>query len=96
MDDLKQTEQTNLAAAKTQELPAIRPPAHEDEEHFRASQGRIKQMIAANAPFSEILSTLVLLIEAQSPEMLCSVLLISDDVNHVKHVVAPVANLRFQ
>jgi hypothetical protein len=31
----------------------------------------------------------VLMIEAQSPEMLCSILLLSDDGNHVRHAVAP-------
>jgi hypothetical protein len=87
MDDLKQTEllteQTDPGAAKTQELPLVLLPAEDDDENFRAAQGRIMAMIAANAPLSEILSSLVLLIEAQSPEMLCSVLLLSDDGNHI-------------
>ena len=86
MADQKQTE---LAAAKTQELPAIKLPAQQDDGQFRAEQERIKQMIAANAPLSEILSNLVLMIEAQSPEMICSILLLSDDGNHVRHAVAP-------
>jgi GAF domain-containing protein len=89
MSDPKQTEQTELAAAKTQEFPAIPAPAQEDDEHFRAEQVRIKEMIAANVPLREILSSLVLMIEAQWPEMLCSVLQISDDGNHIRHVVAP-------
>ena len=89
---------TDLVAAKTQELPAVRravaPPenvatAQEDNEEFRAEQERIKAMIAADAPLSEILSNLVLMIESQSPEMLCSILLLSDDGNHVRHAVAP-------
>ena len=88
MDDLKQTEPTELAAAKTQKLPAVLP-SQEDDEQFRAAQGPILEMIAANAPLSEILSNLVLMIEAQSPEMLCSILLLSDDGNHVRHAVAP-------
>ena len=46
-------------------------------------------MIAADAPLNEILSNLVLMIESQSPEMLCSILLLSDDGNHVRHAVAP-------
>nr|ART40519.1 L762 [uncultured bacterium] len=46
-------------------------------------------MIAANAPLSEILKRLVLLIEAQSPGMLCSVLLLSDDGDHIRHGAAP-------
>ncbi len=89
MADQKQTE---LAAAKTLEMPAalpdVGPPAQEDDR-FRAEQERIKEMIAADAPLSEILSNLVLMIEAQSPEMLCSILLLSDDGNHVRHAVAP-------
>ncbi|MGI9065030.1 MAG: GAF domain-containing protein [Pyrinomonadaceae bacterium] len=89
MDDPKQTEPTELAAAKTQEFPATLSPAQADDEHFRAEQDRIKEMIAADAPLSEILSSLVLLIEAQSPEMLCSVLLLSDDGNHIRHGAAP-------
>ena len=88
MDDLKQTEPTELAAAKTQKLPAVLP-SPEDDENFRAEQGRIEEMIATKAPLSDILSSLVLMIEAQSPEMLCSILLLSDDGNHVRHAVAP-------
>ena len=90
MADQKQPE---LAAAKTQEMPAalptVAPPAHQDDSQFRAEQERILKMIAADAPLSEILSNLVLMIEAQSPEMICSILLLSDDGNHVRHAVAP-------
>ena len=60
--------QTDLAAAKTQEMPAVRPavasPTHQDDRQFRAEQERIMKMIANNAPLSEILSNLVLMIEA--------------------------------
>ena len=87
--DEKETKQTESSAAMTQEFPAVPVPAPEDDEQFRSSQNRIREMIAANAPLSEILATLVLLIEAQSPEMLGSVILISDDGNHIRHVVAP-------
>ncbi|HMG72655.1 MAG TPA: GAF domain-containing protein [Pyrinomonadaceae bacterium] len=94
MADQKQTE---LAAAKTEEMRVARPdvapadivPPVPDDRQFRAEQERIKEMIAADAPLSEILSKLVLMIEAQSPEMLCSILLLSDDGNHVRHAVAP-------
>ena len=93
MESPKQTElptaQTEPGAAKTEELTLILPPAQDDNEDFRAAQGLIMEMIAANAPLSEILSTLVLLIEAQSPDMLCSVLLLSDDGNHIRHGAAP-------
>ena len=79
--------QTDLVTAKTQKLPAM--TTAEDDEKFRVEQERIKAMIAADAPLSEILSNLLLMIESQSPEMLCSILLLSDDGNHVKHAVAP-------
>ena len=93
MENLKQselrTEQMDPSAARTQALPRTLPDAHKKEEAFRAGQSRILEMIAANAPLGEILKRLVLLIEAQSPEMLCSVLLISDDGNHIQHGAAP-------
>ena len=94
MSDQKQTEPD---AVKTKELPAVRPavsphdivPTAQEDKRFRAEQERIKAMIAADAPLSEILSDLVLMIESQSPEMICSILLLSDDGNHVRHAVAP-------
>ena len=73
----------------TQKFHASHSSSGENDEQFRAAQDRIKVMIAANAPLTEILSRLVLMIEGQSPEMLGSVLLISADGNHVWNVVAP-------
>jgi len=75
--------------AKTQKMPAARSQAGEDSEQFLAEQARIEQMIAGNAPLQDILSQLLLMIEAESPEMIASILLISEDGNHVKHAVAP-------
>jgi GAF domain-containing protein len=86
MGDQKQSE---LAAATTQKLPAIGAPAQEDSPKFTAEQKHIEEMINDDAPLIVILSELVLMIEAQSPEMLCSILLLSDDGNHVRHAVAP-------
>jgi two-component system, cell cycle sensor histidine kinase and response regulator CckA len=84
MSDPKQTE---LSLAKTLELPAINwPPA---DENFLDEQERIEQMIASAVPINEILSELVLMIEKRVPEMICSILLISDDGNHIRHSVAP-------
>ena len=59
------------------------------EDAFREGQGRILEMIAANVPLAEVLSSLLLLIEAQHEEMYCSVLLLSDDGAHVRHGAAP-------
>ncbi len=88
MDNLKQTAPLD-SFAKTQELNLALLPAENDNEDFRAEQTRVRDMIEADAPLSEILSNLVLMIEAQSPEMLCSVLLLSDDGNHIRHGAAP-------
>ncbi|MCA1579354.1 MAG: GAF domain-containing protein [Acidobacteria bacterium] len=86
MSDEKQTE---LDSAPTQQLPTLGAPAEEDSPKFAAEQKRVEEMIAADAPLRDVLSELVLMIEAQSPEMLCSILLLSDDGNHVRHAVAP-------
>ncbi|HSV33345.1 MAG TPA: GAF domain-containing protein [Pyrinomonadaceae bacterium] len=80
------TQPLDLATANTAELP---PPPDKTEEEFRAGQSRVLEMIAANAPLGKILERLVLLIEAQAPGMLCSVLLLSDDGNHIRHGAAP-------
>ena len=92
MDDPAET--TDPTAAKTAPLPRIEPAApktraEKNEEDFRLGQSRILQRLATNAPLSEILTRLVQLIEAQSPDMLCSVLLLSEDGDHVRHGAAP-------
>jgi GAF domain-containing protein len=88
------TEPSEAAAAKTARLPrldsgAFRIEHEKTEEEFRLGQSKILQKLAANAPLSEILERLVLLIEAQAPGMLCSVLLLSEDGDHVRHGAAP-------
>ena len=81
--------ETPLASAPTQQLPALETLAQNDDPKFAAEQQRIEELIDADTPLHEILSELVLMIEAQSPEMLCSILLLSNDGNHVRHAVAP-------
>src|SRR6185295_9077349 len=81
-------------AEKTQKLPrletvSVKPDAEKKQDDFRRGQNKILQRLAANAPLAEILERLVLLIEAQSPGMLCSVLLLSEDGDHVRHGAAP-------
>ena len=71
--------------AKTQKLR----PLVIDEQGLQEGQQKVGEMIAANTPLAEILENLVLMIEAQSPDMLCSVLLLSDDGNHIRHGAAP-------
>lgn len=93
MDELEKTLVPNTAlepsTAKTAKLPRVLPGADKSEEDFGVGQSRILGMIAANAPLSEILKRLVLLIEAQAPDMLCSILLLSDDGDHIRHGAAP-------
>jgi len=85
---MAEEKQTELASATTQKLQAIDAPA-QDNPKLEVDQKRIEDLIAANKSLHDILSELVLMIEAQSPEMLCSILLLSDDGNHVRHAVAP-------
>lgn len=81
--------ETDFDSSPTQKLRAFDVPAKPDDAKFQAEQHRIEDMIAAAAPLHDVLSELVLMIEAQSPEMLCSILLMSNDGNHVRHAVAP-------
>jgi GAF domain-containing protein len=88
------TTKLDPALAKTAPLPRIDTDAFpraadKKEEEFRLGQSRILQRLAADAPLSEILERIVLLIEAQSPDMLCSVLLLSEDGDHIRHGAAP-------
>ena len=93
-NDLTETRAFEATAAKTAPLPRLQPEADKavadkKEEDFRFGQSQVLRMIAANAPLSQILDRLVKLIEAQAPDMLCSVLLLSDDGDHVRHGAAP-------
>ena len=95
MDDPEKTLILEDKAEKTQKLPRLETnlfktdAEKKKQDEFRRGQNKILQRLAANAPLSEILERLVLLIEAQSPGMLCSVLLLSDDGDHVRHGAAP-------
>ena len=93
MEDLEQSkspiDEADTSAAKTLMLPRSDPAMNQADADFQAGQSRVLRMIAANAPLSDILTSLVLLIEAQSPGMLCSVLLLSNDGNHIQHGAAP-------
>ncbi|HEV8367985.1 MAG TPA: GAF domain-containing protein [Pyrinomonadaceae bacterium] len=93
MEDINQpassAEPVEPSTAVTRALPRVLPDAQENEETFEAGQKRVLKMIAFNSPLSEILASLVTLIESQAPEMLCSVLLLSADGNHIEHGAAP-------
>jgi PAS domain S-box-containing protein len=59
------------------------------EEFFLFDQSRVLEMIAANASLSEVLTSLVLLMEGQADGLRCSILLLSRDGKHVRHGAAP-------
>src|SRR5262249_51547560 len=63
--------------------------AHQKEKEVRERKGGRLEIIAANQPLDEVLTSLMLLIEAQHDEMFCSVLLLSEDGTHVRHGAAP-------
>jgi GAF domain-containing protein len=86
----------NLSDAPTEQLTmsdemreAVQGARVTDEEAFQVAEQHVEDLIAARAPLGEILSTIVRMIEAQSPGMLCSVLLLSPDGNHIQHGAAP-------
>jgi PAS domain S-box-containing protein len=58
-------------------------------EALRVGQSRILEMIATGRPLSETLLALARLVESQSQGMLCSVLLLDRDGEHLRHGAAP-------
>jgi PAS domain S-box-containing protein len=58
-------------------------------ETLRDEESRILEMIARDAPLEEILEKLVLVVEAQFTGLLCSVLLLDEDGQHMRHGAAP-------
>src|ERR1700741_2839620 len=63
--------------------------SREAEDAFRAGPGRVLEMIGRGVTLSEVLASLVTLIEAQSEGMICSVLQLSEDGKHIRHGAAP-------
>src|SRR5256886_10264931 len=62
---------------------------HEKEEPFYAGQGRILEMIVTSAPLADILTRIVLLMEAQADGLRCSIQLLSNDGKRVRLGAAP-------
>ena len=58
-------------------------------EALRDGESHILEMIARDAPLEEILEKLVLVVEAQFVGLLCSVLLLDEDGQRVRHGAAP-------
>jgi PAS domain S-box-containing protein len=60
-----------------------------EEEFFRVGQSRVLEMIAADAPLPDVLTSLVLLMEGQAEGLRCSILLLNRDGKRVRHGAAP-------
>ena len=58
-------------------------------EALRDDENRILEMIARDGPLDEILKNLVWVMESQFAGLLCSVLLLDEDGQHVRHGAAP-------
>ena len=58
-------------------------------EAFRAGQSQILERIAAQVPLHDVLNSLVQLVEAQSEGILCSISLLDEDRQHLRHTFAP-------
>jgi PAS domain S-box-containing protein len=58
-------------------------------EALRDGESRILEMIVRDAPLKETLEKLVLLVEAQFADLLCSVLLLDEDGQHMRSGAAP-------
>jgi PAS domain S-box-containing protein len=57
-------------------------------EAFREGESRILEMIARDVPLEKILESLVHVVESQFAGSLCSVLLLDEDCQHVRHGAA--------
>jgi len=58
-------------------------------EELNKTQSKVLEMITGGEPLLKTLDALLRMIEAQSPEMLCSILLMEADGIHVRHAAAP-------
>jgi PAS domain S-box-containing protein len=56
---------------------------------LREGQGEVLELIARDAPLTDVLERLLLVIEGQSPGVLCSVLLLDEDGVSVRPAAAP-------
>ena len=58
-------------------------------EELVNGQNKLLEMIVTGRPLPETLTALILFIEKQAPELLCSVLLLDEDGIHMRHGSAP-------
>jgi PAS domain S-box-containing protein len=73
-------------------------PTTEENWQLLEGQNRVLEQIAQGRPLPKILDSLLAVIQARCPEMLCSILLLDRDGIHVRHGAArglPAAFMRF-
>ena len=63
--------------------------ARKKNEALVAGQRSVFKMLAEEAPIAEVFATLLQVIEAQSPRMLGSILLLDSEGKHLRHAAAP-------
>ncbi len=63
-------------------------PAKQESTQLLEGQNRVLELIARGAPLPHILDSLLGVIQAQCPGMLCSILLLDPDGTHVRHSAA--------
>ena len=63
--------------------------SRKQNEALLNGQKQVLELMAAGTPLAESLTALLRLLEAQSPEMHCSILLLDADGVHVRHGAAP-------
>jgi PAS domain S-box-containing protein len=63
--------------------------ARKQHEALLTGEKQVLEMIARNEPLEATLTAIVRIIETQAPDMLCSVLLLDADGQHLRHGAAP-------
>lgn len=69
--------------------PAFGHSCENSVEQLLAAHNQILEMISTNAPLEETLTSLVILIESQFEGLLCSIVLVDEDGQHLRHGAAP-------
>jgi signal transduction histidine kinase len=71
------------------DLAALAARDERQAEETLRGQARILEMIVAGAPLAVTLANLIGLIESQMPGSICSILLLDEDGQHIRHGAAP-------
>jgi PAS domain S-box-containing protein len=71
------------------ELSSVRAIEGWSPEQFARGQSAVLRQVAQGAPLGDVLDALARLIESLYPEILCSVLLLTEDGRHLVHGAAP-------